>query len=459
MQPTNKHSRWAMLPVILSLAWPTMLEQLMQTAVQYIDTAMVGALGTHATAAVGATTTLNWLISSTISAMGVGFLAYIARARGAGDENKARRASAQAVLAAAAAGLFFTALTLGCSEKVPVWMQVDPSIQDLAAQYFFVLYLPMLFRAAILIFGTVLRAAGDAKTPMLVGLLVNVINIVLNLLFIFPTRDVTLLGLTFTMPGAGWGVVGAAAASALAFTTGGIVITLALWRHPDISPRGQSFRPNRDILRPCLKTAVPNMFQRFATSLGYVAFAAMVNGLGPVSAAAMTIANTVESAFYIPGFGMQTAASTLAGNALGARDQQRMKDLSAMFIRIELVLMLLSGGALFLFAPALTGLFSTSQEVILLCVAVLRMMALSEPLFGVALIIEGILLGIGNTRIPFLFNLIGMWGVRIVCTFLCTQLGGMGLVAACACMVLHNLVLFVLFLVYYVRGNWNPLTN
>ena len=459
MQPTNKHSRWAMLPVILSLAWPTMLEQLMQTAVQYIDTAMVGSLGTHATAAVGATTTLNWLISSTISAMGVGFLAYIARARGAGDENKARRASAQAVLAAAAAGLFFTALTLGCSGKVPVWMQVDPSIQELSAQYFFVLYSPMLFRTAILIFGTILRAAGDAKTPMLVGLLVNVINIVLNLLLIFPTRSVTLLGLTFTMPGAGWGVVGAAAASALAFTTGGIVITIALWRHPDISPRGQSFRPNRDILRPCLRTAVPNMFQRFATSLGYVAFAAMVNGLGPVSAAAMTIANTVESAFYIPGFGMQTAASTLAGNALGARDQQRMRDLTAMFIRIELVLMILSGGTLFLFAPALTGLFSTSQEVILLCVAVLRMMALSEPLFGVALIIEGILLGIGNTKIPFLFNLIGMWGVRIVCTFLCTQLWGMGLVAACACMVLHNLVLFVLFLVYYVRGNWNPLMN
>jgi len=86
-------------------------------------------------------------------------------------------------------------------------------------------------------------------------------------------------------------------------------------------------------------------------------------------------------------------------------------------------------------------------------------MALSEPFFGVALIIEGILLGIGNTKIPFLFNLIGMWGVRIVCTFLCTQLWGMGLVAACACMILHNLVLFILFLVYYVRGNWNPLAN
>ncbi|MBQ6402331.1 MAG: MATE family efflux transporter, partial [Oscillospiraceae bacterium] len=83
-----------MLPAVLSLAWPTMLEQLMQTAVQYIDTAMVGALGTAATAAVGATTTINWLIICTISAVGVGFLSVIARARGAGDETMVRRASA-----------------------------------------------------------------------------------------------------------------------------------------------------------------------------------------------------------------------------------------------------------------------------------------------------------------------------------------------------------------------------
>lgn len=75
----------SMLVTILALAWPTMLEQLMQTAVQYIDTAMVGSLGTQATAAVGSTGTVNWLIGSTISAVGVGFLSYIAKAYGADD--------------------------------------------------------------------------------------------------------------------------------------------------------------------------------------------------------------------------------------------------------------------------------------------------------------------------------------------------------------------------------------
>jgi Na+-driven multidrug efflux pump len=95
----SKKFSWNMLPVIAALAWPTMLEQLMQTAVQYIDTAMVGSLGTQATAAVGATTTINWLINGTISALGVGFLAFIARACGANDREEASRAAAQAVLA------------------------------------------------------------------------------------------------------------------------------------------------------------------------------------------------------------------------------------------------------------------------------------------------------------------------------------------------------------------------
>ena len=443
--------------VILTLAWPTMLEQLLQTAVQYIDTAMVGSLGTHATAAVGATTTINWLVGSTIAAMGVGFLAFIARACGANDRPAARRAAAQAVLSVLVVGGLFTALTVGLSGRIPVWMQVEEGIRDLAGQYFLVLYLPMLFRTATIIFGTVLRAAGDTRTPMKVGVLVNLINVALNFLMIYPTRTVTLMGCSVTLWGMGWGVIGAAAASAIAVTVGGICITAVLWKHPLVSPKGESLRPDWAILKPCMRVALPNMLQRFGTSLGYVAFAAMINALGEVAAAAHTIANTVESAFYIPGYGMQTAAATLAGNAYGARDEKGMKELAAMFIPIEMGLMVLSGGALFLLAPPLVGLFSDSAAVIALGVTVLRMVALSEPFYGFSIIVEGMMMGVGKTKAPFLYNIFGMWGIRIVGTFICTRMLGLGLVSAWGCMIAHNLLLFGLFLRAYLRGSWNPL--
>ncbi len=440
-----------MLPLIFALAWPTMLEQLMQTAVQYIDTAMVGSLGTDATAAVGSTTTVNWLVGSSVSALGVGFLAFISQALGAGKKDLAVRASSQSVLAVLVSGVFFTAVTLAVSPAVPSLMQVDENIRDLASRYFFILYTPMLFRAATIIFGSVLRAAGDSKTPMAVGFAVNTINVALNFLLIYPTRTVTLFGKDFTLFGADMGVIGAAAASAVAFASGGILITLALFRHKSIAPQKSFLKPDREILTPCLKVALPNMLQRFGTSFGYVIFASMINSLGEISTAAHTVANTVESAFYIPGYGMQAAAATLMGNAHGAGDKEKARDLSRLLIFIEVTLMIFSGGLLFIFAEKMAGLFSDSSEVISLCATVLRMVALSEPFYGVSLIIEGMLQGIGNTKTPFIFNIVGMWGIRIVGTFICINLLSMGLISAWACMIGHNLMLFGAFTLYYKK--------
>ena len=454
---TDQISDRGMLLTILALAWPTMLEQFMQTAVQYIDTAMVGSLGTQATAAVGSTGTINWLIGSTISAVGVGFLSYIAKSYGANDQAAAKRAVAQAVLLTCVLGVLFTVLTVSLSGMIPVWMQVEEGIQEMASMYFLILYLPMLPRTASIIFGTVLRSAGDTKSPMKIGLLVNLVNVALNFLLIYPSRQVMLFSGTFTIWGAGFGVIGAAIASAVAFTIGGICITMVLWKHKTISPRGQRFMPDMQILKPCMSVALPNMLQRFGTSLGYVAFAAMINSLGEVSTAAHTIANTVESAFYIPGYGMQTAAATLAGNAYGADDGKRMKQLASIFIPLEMVLMAGSGAGLFLAAPALMRLFSVQEAVIALGASVLRMVAVSEPFFGFSIIIEGFMMGVGKTKAPFVYNMIGMWIVRITGTFICTQIFGLGLVSAWGCMIAHNLLLFVLFLICYIRGVWNPL--
>ena len=446
-----------MIFIILSLAWPTMLEQLMQTAVQYIDTGMVGSLGTHATAAVGATTTINWLISSSIAALSIGFLAFIAKACGAGEQHLVKRAVAQASLVVLVVGLFFTVTTVGLSTQIPVWMQVDKAIRPLASQYFLILYAPMLFRTATIIYGTVLRAAGDTKTPMKIGILVNLINIALNFLLIYPTRTCRWGGMTFVIPGAGLEVIGAAIASAAAFVVGGIYIVIMTFKHPMLSPRGESLKPDWEILKPCLRVAGPNMLQRFATSLGYVAFASLINSVGEVATAAHTIANTVESAFYIPGYGMQTAAATLAGNAYGANDKERMEELSRMFIPIEILLMIFSGASLFILAPDLVRLFSDNEAVVYLGITVLRMVALSEPFYGFSIIVEGMMQGVGKTKEPFIYNIIGMWGVRIIGTFITTQFLGMGLISAWACMIAHNMLLFVLYLMSYLRKKWNPL--
>ena len=446
-----------LLPVVLALAWPMMLEELVFTLVQYVDYAMGGSLGVEATAAVGSTSTVNWMLGSSSAALGVGFVAYISQAFGARDEERARRASAQSILVTLAVGLFFTALTLGLSRMVPVWMQVDPAVRDLAAEYFFILYTPMLFRTATTILSRVLAGAGQTKLPMKIGIAQNLINVVLNFLMIYETRQISVFRLKFTMPGAGLGVRGAAIASAIAIACGGIMSITGLLRNKKISPIGYTMKPDPEILRPCLRVAVPNMLQRLITSFGYVIFASMINTIGTTATAAHTIANTVESAFYIPGYGMQVAAATLTGNAVGARDRRLQRNQAGVIITLEIGLMLVTGSLLFAFAPAMVGVFTSDPEVIELGSAVLRMVALSEPFYGVSIITEGMLQGAGCTKMPLLFNVAGMWGVRILGTFICTQVLGLGLISAWGCMIAHNMLLFVLFASYYVRGRWNPL--
>lgn len=455
----NEFSRRAALKTIVLLAWPTVLEQILQTAVQYVDTAMVSSIGSHATAAVGSTSTINWLINSSITALSIGFLAYISRELGAKKPENARRAAAQASLVTLIVGALFTVLSLALSGVIPVWMRADESILADASRYFFILYTPMLFRTANIMFGTCLRAAGDTKKPLMVNLMVNLINIVLNTLFIYPTRMVSILGLEFQMYGAGMGVAGAALASAISFVAGGIGMALSVYRHPLISPRGCSLRPDAEILKPCLKVALPCFLQRFGTSFGYVAFASMINGLGAIATATHSIANTAESAFYIPGYGMQTAAATLAGNCYGARDNERMKRLCRMMILLEILLMALSGSALFLGAQGLMQAFTKEAEIIALGSRVLRMVAVTEPVYGLAVILEGIFQGVGDTRSAFVFNLAGMWGMRILGTFICIRFFGLGLTAAWACMIAHNILLGTLLLIRFLRGRWNPLNR
>ncbi len=288
----------------------------------------------------------------------------------------------------------------------------------------------------------IMRALGDSLHPLYYLIISSIINIVLDILFVAYF---------------GWGVEGAAVASAFSFVVGGIIITGALWKHPKISPKGMPLRPDKSILKPCVRIAVPNMFQRFGTSLGFVVFASMINALGGVATAAHTIANTVESAFYIPGWGMQAAAATLSGNSYGAGNKERLESLGRTILPLEIGLMIISGGLLFLLAEPFMHIFSVDPQVITLGATVLRMVAVSEPFYGVPIVVEGMMQGVGKTTAPLFFNVLGMWCVRITGTYICTRIYGLGLESAWACMIGHNMLLFVLFGFYYITGRWNPL--
>ena len=289
---------------------------------------------------------------------------------------------------------------------------------------------------------------------MLISTLMNVVNIFLNFLFISPTRTITLLGRCFTLWGAGWGVTGAAIASAISIVLGGTLMTIAAWRSPDLGLSFRGIRLHKAVMAQCVRVGVPIAGERVLFSFGQVVFTAITARLGTVAMAAHSIALTAEQAFYIPGYGMQTAAATLAGYSAGEKSEKRLMQYSSTIMFIATILMTALSAALFLFAEPIMSIFTPDPEVVRLGGLALRIVAISEPFFAVLVILEGIFSGLGDTKAPFFFSLFSMWGVRIVSTYLCVAVFGFGLGAVWVCMSADNMTRFSLMMIRFLRGKW-----
>ena len=200
-----------LLKTLVVLSIPTIVEEVLATLLQYVDTAMVGQLGEQATASVSITTTITWLFNSIPGAIGTAVLILISKAAGAGDRKQVKRLAQQALFLSVLSGVVLGAASVGISPFVPAWMGAEPAIQEEASRYYFIVSLPMIFRAASTILGAALRAIQDTRTPMLISVAANGLNIILNSLLIY---------------GAGLGVAGAAIASAISYTLSGILMFL-----------------------------------------------------------------------------------------------------------------------------------------------------------------------------------------------------------------------------------------
>ncbi|OPJ58136.1 MATE family efflux transporter [Clostridium oryzae] len=443
-----------MIILIFSLAWPSIVEQALQTVVQYIDSAMVGRIGAEASAAVGLTTTVTWLVNSPLWAMGIGVLAYISMSIGAKKYRRAKIAATQSIIITIVLGVAIGIITLSVSPFLPKLLGADTKIQRNASLYFAIICIPMIFRASSIIFGAVLRATGDMKTPMMVNLIMNIVNILLNFLLIYPTRTISLGHLNFTIYGAGLGVVGSATATATAHCVSGSLMFISLCRNKLVSPMGEKVRLHRPIMQRCVEVGFPVTLERVTSCLGQVVFTGLVTQLGTLALAAHTIAITAEQAFYIPGYGMQSSASTLAGNSLGEKNEKKFKHMSVTIICLTVAIMTITGALLFIFPKSMMSIFSENATVIKSGASVLRIVAVSEPMFGALIILEGIFNGIGDTKTPLFIALFSMWGVRILFTFLCVSVLGLGLRAVWFCMVADNVTRFILLLIRFLRGRW-----
>ena len=421
---------------LIFLALPAMVEEILSTLLLYVDTAMVGHLGEKATAAVSCTTTVTWLVSCVPYAISAAFLALISRACGAGDKEECRKLSGQALSLSIISGIVMTIVCCVLSSYIPVWMHAESNIVSDASIYFFIVSLSFVFRTLNRAYGGALRAVKDTKTPMIINIAGNIINLLLNSLFMYVLR---------------MGVRGAALGTAISYTITGVAMLVVSRRHELLKFTRKDIKLRIDCVKACLDIGIPAMMTSVASCFGYVVFASMVSGMGTTVFAAHSIAVTAEQMFYIPGYGLRTATSTLVGNSIGEGDNKKRTVIEIQSITVTVLMMTITGLILYFTALPLMRIFTPVEDVAVLGSKMLMLVAFTEPLYGLMIVVEGIFYGAGETKPVFVIETFSMWGIRILLTYFVTSVWHLALREVWYCMIADNifkaLALFVVYLI------------
>ena len=453
-------SRSTFMTIIL-LAWPVFVEQIFSTLVSFADTAMVGSLGATATASISISNSPIFLLNGIIMSLGVGITALVARATGAGNIDLVKKLMRHTLLVILYVGVPITAIVLLLSRQIPLWMGAGEDIIDTAARYNFIVSCGRIFSLTSMILNSAFRGYGDTKTPMKANMIMNIVNVVGNFLLINPTRELTVWGFTFTMPGAGWGVDGAAVATAIGMTVAGCIALRNAFKKKNeyrisFKEKG-SLLPDRDLTKQIFKISLPAMLERMCMSSSGIFVTSSIATLGTANIAANSLCLSAESLSFMPAFAFQMAITTLVGQSLGAEKPKLAEKFVKTTMIMGVVVMLITGGALYIFSEQLIGIFTPDKEVIKIAAECLELMALIQAPQVAAWIFSGVLRGSGDTTVNFYISASTNWGVRTLFSVIAIRFMGLPLLASFAVMAIEICVRLALLYVRYRSGKWKTI--
>ncbi|MBD5208247.1 MAG: MATE family efflux transporter [Bacteroidales bacterium] len=422
------------LSLTAKLAWPAIIAQLSSILMQYIDAAMVGRLGADSSAAVGLVSTSLWLFWGVCAAATSGFSVQIAHRLGASDADSARRIFRQGIIASLLLGIVISLIGLAIAGPLPRWLGGDPQIQNQASVYFavFVSALPIL-TLNYLASGS-LRATGSMGVVGGLNVMMCALDVIFNLFLIFPTREISLWGWSFILPGAGLGVLGAALGTVAAeMVSAACMMWYALGvqkglkeERPDssLSPaeRREFLRKRRKlnwrlpkglVLKNAAKVSAPMTLEHAVICGAQIMITVIVAPLGTIAIAANAFAVTAEALCYMPGYGIADAATTLTGQSFGAGRKDLAKNFGYMTVGLGMAIMGIMGVALWWFAPDVMALLSPVAAIQSEGVSALRIEAWAEPMFGAAIVAYGVMVGVGDTVRPAVINFSSIWLIRV----------------------------------------------
>ena len=392
---------------VWGLAWPPIVGNLLFASVGVISIKAVGTLGAEAVAAVGTGQRMVWVFQALLMAVMTGTTALVARAVGSKNMIEAAHVTRLAIGVSIALSLITTLVIVLFAEKFIGIFGLDPVAQELAVTYLTISILFIPFMAIGMVIGAALRAAGDVKTPMYIGIFTNIIAIYL------------LLGLVngqYGMPKLG--ILGAALAMGISFTIG-TVIQLYLWlANKLVVPLGKAGAFTKERLKQLITISYPAGIESFVFQFGMLSFFWIVAMYGTEEVAAYNIGVNILMLSFILGNGFSVAAATLSGQFLGASDPVAAYKSGYQAAGMTMLAMSLSGLLLAFFAEPIAWFFIQDEEVVKFAVIFVWIFAMAQPFMALEFSLGSTLRGAGDTRSPLVITIIGLLVIRVPIAFL-----------------------------------------
>jgi len=433
---------------VVRLAWPVVIQQVSFSMVQLVDTALVGHLGEDALAGVRLAGQLFWFSQAGIIAVSVGATAIVARTVGAGDRDQASHVLQSAFALALAWGLLMAVMMWFVGGMWLDLMGTEPEAKEAGAEYLRAVSIGMPFSALMFAGNAAQQGAGDTRTPMLVGLAINVVNVIvaytlINGTGIAPELKVTGSGLGFS--------VSAIVGFILVF---GVLISGA--RELKWSPKEvREFNPT--LARRLLNVGVPAGVEQLQFNIAFMIYTAIIVSLGTTALAAHGVTLAIQSLTFNVGFALSVATSALVGQSLGAGRPDLAERSAYLTMRYSLLFMASLSIIMMFFGGEITSLFvggEDADKVVDIGEDLLFIFAFAMPGLAVSLTLGGALRGAGDTRSVLYIMAGSTWILRLVPAYVLAIVLDLGVPGAWMAAIIDiNARAFVMYL-RFRQGKW-----
>ncbi len=437
-------TRGPLLPALLRLAAPVVIMQLSHTLFHVVDVMWVGRLGAAATAGVTTSFYFVWMIWSVNDITAVSVAATVSRHIGAREPGRAAYGAAQAALLALLLGGGVTVIGLVAVDPLFALLGAAPDVHALGVGYLRIILAGSVVTFLFGLSESILRAAGDTRTPMIVVASSLALNAVLTPLFMFGLGPLPALG----VEGAALGTV---IAQIVAVAWFGV---LARRRHPafpfDFAALRRFSAPYALAL---VRIGLPFSLMGLLFSAVYVVLAKIAARFGTESLAVLGIGNRVESIAYLVAVAMGLACEAVVGQNLGAREPRRAERAAWLGSGLMAAFALLVSLAMWIAPEALMSFFTADAEVIRLGVPYVRVLAACQAFSAIEIVINGAFSGAGDTLPPMVITgIISMLRIPLA-WWLCVVKGwgpmGLAWTISVTCIVRGALLAY-----WFRRGAW-----